>query len=100
MNRIRAIVLGASVLMVATAASGRARSPEVPSASQATPTQSAPGVTESSAPQSAPLFTFRGMTVYLWAPVEPTYDADMNRNSAADPMWEWGMAPAQGDFKR
>jgi hypothetical protein len=95
MNRIGAIVLGASVLMVATAASGRAQSSEIPSASQATPTQSVPDVTESSPRQSTPLFTFGGMTVYLWAPVEPPYDANMNRSSAADPLWESGMPTAQ-----
>ena len=85
MNKIGEIVLGASVLMVATAASGRARSSEVPSASQATPIESVPVVTESRTPQSTPLFMIGGMTVYLWAPMEPTYDLNTKP--------EWRSAP-------
>ena len=100
MNTIGAIALGASVLMVATAASGRARSSEVPSASKATPIEAVPVVTESSAPQSTPLFTIGRMTVYLWAPMEPTYDANTNRNLAADPLWEAGTPTTQEDFRR
>ena len=89
MNRIGAIALGASVLMVATVASGRARSSEVPGASQATSAQSVPAGNESRVPQSTPLFTIGGVVgVYLWAPVEPAYDANANRNIAANPLWE------------
>ena len=89
MNRIGAIALGASVLMVATVASGRARSSEVPGASQATPAQSVPAGNKSSVPQSTPLFTIGGVVgVYLWAPVEPAYDANANRDLAANPLWE------------
>ncbi len=95
MNRMGAVVLGASGLMAATIDAGWSRGAAVPNASQATPTQSVPAVTESIAPQSTPLFTLRGMTVYLWAPVEPTYDANMNRNSAANPLWESGTRISQ-----
>ena len=48
MNRIGAIALGASVLMVATVGSGRAGSSEVPGASRATPAQSVPAGNKSS----------------------------------------------------
>jgi hypothetical protein len=61
MNGIGAIALGASVLMVATVASGRARSSEVPGASQATPAQSVPAGNESRVPQSTPIFTIGGV---------------------------------------
>ena len=89
MNRIGAIALGASVLMVATVASGRARSSEFPGASQATPAQSVPAGGESRVPQSTPLFTIGGVVgVYLWAPVEPAYDANANRDLAANPSRE------------
>jgi hypothetical protein len=89
MNGIGAIGLGASVLMVATVASGRAWSSEVPGASQATPAQSVPAGNKSGVPQSTPLFTIGGVVgVYLWAPAEPAYDANANRNLAANPLWE------------
>jgi hypothetical protein len=89
MNGIGAIALAASVLMVATVASGRARSSEVPGASKATPAQSVPAGNKSSVPPSTPLFTIGGVVgVYLWAPVEPAYDANANRNIAANPLWE------------
>jgi hypothetical protein len=52
MNRIGAVMLGASALIAATVDSGRARSAEVPNASQV---RSVPAVTESSRPQSTPL---------------------------------------------
>jgi hypothetical protein len=98
MNRVGTVVLGASALIAATVDSGWARRVEAPNASQARPTNSVPAVTESSSPQPTPLLTIGRMRVYLWAPVEPTYDANTNRNLAADPLWESGMPTAQGDF--
>jgi hypothetical protein len=61
MNRISAAVLGAFALMAATTASGRARSLEISSASQATPAQSVPAGNESSVSQSTPLFAIGGL---------------------------------------
>ena len=89
MNRIGTIALGASVLMAATVGSGRAGSSEVPGASQATPAQSVSAGNKSGVPQSTSLFTIGGVVgVYLWAPVEPVYDANANRDLAANPLWE------------
>jgi hypothetical protein len=89
MNGIGAIALGASVLMVATVSSGRAGNSDVPGASQATPAQFVPAGNKSSLPQPTPLFTIGGVVgVYLWAPVEPAYDANANRDIAANPLWE------------
>jgi hypothetical protein len=89
MNGISAMALGAFVLTVAAVASGRARSSEVPGTSQATPVQSVPAGNKSGVPQLTPLFTIGGVVgVYLWAPVEPTYDASANRNLAANPLLE------------
>ena len=98
MNRIGAVVLGASALMVATVAAGRAQRSEVPSASQTTTAQSVPAGTGRNIPESKPLFMIGGVGVYLWAPVEPPYDANANRNLAADPLWEAGMSTAQSGF--
>jgi hypothetical protein len=36
------------------------------------------------------LFSIGGMPAYLYTPVEPPYNAAMNRNLAADPIWEPG----------
>lgn len=93
MHRMGAVVLGASALMAATVGSGWARRAAVPSADDASSVP--PAVAESTAPQATPLFTIGGMTVYLWAPVEPAYNANMNRNSAGDPLWESEMPNAQ-----
>jgi hypothetical protein len=88
MNGISAMALGAFVLMVAAVASGRARGSEVPGTSHATPAQSVPAGNKSSVPPSTPLFTIGGVLgVYLWAPVEPAYDANANRDLAAKSLW-------------
>jgi hypothetical protein len=95
MNTISAVVLGASALLVATVASGRAQNSEVPSMSQTAKIQSAPAGTERNMPQLTPLFMIGGVPVYLWAPLEPPYDAHAN---ATDPLWETGMATGQSGF--
>lgn len=95
MNRIGAVMLGASALMVATVASGRAESSAVTSASEATTSRLAP---TGGIPEKTPLFTIGGVGVYLWAPVEPPYNANSNRNGAADPLWEAGMPTAESGF--
>ena len=41
-------------------------------------------------PAPEPLFNIGGIPVDVWAPVEPSYDARINRNLASDPQWEAG----------
>jgi len=98
MKTTGAAVLGVSALMVATAVCARAQSPPTPSISHAvTGSSVAPGI-EGSAPQSRPLFTIAGVGVSVWAPVEPIYDGNANRNLAADPLWEAVPPPAPPGF--
>jgi hypothetical protein len=92
MKIIGAAILGATALMVATAASAREpvqQDPNqlVPSLNQQT---EAPYYTPPPPPvQPAwhPLFTIAGFDGRLWAPIEPHYDANNNRNLAANPLW-------------
>jgi hypothetical protein len=93
MNRLVAVALCASALMAATVDDGRTR--EAPRPSQAAPNQSIQAVT-GSASQSTPLFKIGGMTVHIWAPVEPTYNANANRNLSGDALWESGMPTGRG----
>jgi hypothetical protein len=47
-----------------------------------------PGEPGPGAAQEPPaLFTINGLPVRLSAPIEPAYDANANRNLAANPLW-------------
>jgi hypothetical protein len=83
MKMINAVFLTAASLMLGTVAAAQAQSPQLPSASQET---RAPSLQND--PQNAhPLFTIGHLEVHVWAPVEPHYDANMNRTLAGDPPW-------------
>jgi hypothetical protein len=87
MKPIGAAILGATVLTMAAAASPPAQSPQVPSMHQQT---EAPYFTPPPPPVRPAwhkLFTIAGFDGRLWAPIEPHYDANNNRNLAADPFW-------------
>jgi hypothetical protein len=83
-------IMGASALMVATIVSAQAQGPAVPNTSQTTaapvPAQNPQGTVQ----QSVPLFTIAGVPVRVWAPIEPSYDPNMNRTAAEGPMWDAG----------
>ena len=106
MNMIGAVGLGVFALMVVTVASGRAqtspsgrtKNSEVPSISQEKMVQSVPAGTEKSVSEFTPLFMIGRVPVYLWAPVEPPYNPNANRDPAADPLWLAGMATPQSGF--
>lgn len=36
---------------------------------------------------STPVFTFGGLDVRVWAPVEPHYDGDADRDGAGESFW-------------
>jgi hypothetical protein len=38
-------------------------------------------------PGSSPLFTIGGMGVRVWAPVEPHYNGEANRDPTAESLW-------------
>ncbi len=89
------VILGATAIIVAGAASARAQSGDAVGVG--------PGVTEApghvleapfflpdgqtDAQRPRPLFTIGGLQIDLWAPIESYYDANVNRNLAADPLW-------------
>jgi len=96
MKMIGAVMLGASILLLATASPSYAQKPRVLNARQVGPTQSLQGSTEGSVPQSQPLIMIgAGVGVHLWAPVQPPYDTHANRNFAADPLWEAAIGTSQ-----
>jgi hypothetical protein len=86
MNPIGAIILSATTLMVATVAA-RAQSPQDQSANQVIQAPFFLPDSQPNEPASHPLFTIAGIPAYVWAPVEPHYDANNDRNLAADPFW-------------
>ena len=75
----------------------------VAAASTAVPTQAQPAIDQTQTTQApfydpttqappAPesLFNIGRVPIDVWAPVEPPYDAHMDRNLASDPLWEAG----------
>jgi hypothetical protein len=87
MNMIRSVALGATVLMAATSVSALAQSPQVPNSSGTTEAP-VPAAPQQNGRQSRPLFTIGGLEVHLWAPVEPYYNANINRPIAEVPLWD------------
>jgi hypothetical protein len=41
-------------------------------------------------PQSSTLFTIGGLDLHIWAPVEPHYNGEANRDPAGEPLWTPG----------
>ncbi len=98
MGRIGAVVFGATVLGWATVASAQAQNVRASDASQSGQASWLQGHAEANAPRALPLATVGGVEVYLWAPVEPSYDSHANRNFTADPLWEADMGTAPSGF--
>ena len=98
MKRTGAAVLGLFAVMVATGVSAAAQSPQTPGISHEVTGSSVASGTEGSVPQSHTLFTIAGVGVSVWAPVEPFYNGNANRNLAADPLWEAVPPPAPSGF--
>jgi hypothetical protein len=92
MKSIGAIVSGVIVVVAAATANGQERNAVLSSTAHATqaPYYFSGGVEQSDRQSPAPLFTIGGFGVHAWAPVEPPYDADADRNLAADPRWAAG----------
>jgi len=76
-----------AAITLATIASAQAQNPQVPSQDQTTTAPALVPNPTPNPPQSRPLFTIGHFEVHLWAPVEPPYDANDNRNQAANPVW-------------
>lgn len=83
MNTTGVLAFGALSLMITAAASAQTR--HIQSESRSTP----PAQTlEAPSGQNPPIFIIGHLPVYIWAPVEAPNDAHMNRNGAANPIWE------------
>jgi hypothetical protein len=83
MNTIGASFLRTFVVAVVATAAVGSRSPEMVGTSHATVAGTTSAGSEASGQQPRKLFTIGG----LWAPVEAPYNAKMNRNLAAAPLW-------------
>jgi hypothetical protein len=97
MKMFSTLALAAFALVVATAASAQVKKPAadppprpVPAESQTVTAQPVPTNPDATVNQPRPLFNIGNLPVDVWAPVEPPYDANMNRSQAANPVWEEG----------
>jgi hypothetical protein len=84
MNTAGVLILGTFVAVMATACSG-------PEQTLASSTEQQIGASSSSVVREASgsplLFEIGGLPVHVWAPVQPGYNTEANRNLAADPLW-------------
>jgi hypothetical protein len=97
MKLLVTLTLTASALVAATTASAQVKKPTadppprpVQAESQTVTAQSVPTNPDATVSQPRPLFNIGNLPVDVWAPVEPPYDANMNRNQAANPVFEQG----------
>jgi hypothetical protein len=84
MNRCVAVVFGVVAVAGAATANGQEQYPQAPGVGQATEPGLVPGQDDR---QSLRLFTLDGLDVQVWAPLEPHYDAEANRNLAGQIIW-------------
>jgi hypothetical protein len=90
MHPIMAVAFGGLAVMAASTANGQERSSPMPDTGHAFGIGSAADGAAQDQPQSRPLFTVGGLDVRVWAPVEPHYNGDANRDPAAESLWRAG----------
>ncbi len=83
-NRCVVVVFGLVVVAGARSANGQEQYPQPPGVGQVTEPGSVPGQDDR---QSRVLFTLDGLDVHVWAPLEPHYNAEANRNLAGQSIW-------------
>jgi hypothetical protein len=95
MRMLATLVLGASALAVAATASAQVKKPaadapirQVPAAGQTMKAAPVPANPEGSVNAPLPLFKIGNVPVDVWTPLEPPYDSRMNRDQAANPIWD------------
>jgi hypothetical protein len=86
MNQVCAVAFSVFVLVGATTAHAQEQDPEMPSVSHFSGTEPAGAGSMQDDQQSHPLFTFGGLDIRVWAPVEPPYNARANGNLAERPF--------------
>jgi hypothetical protein len=87
MNPIMTAALGSLALLAASAAYAQQRNSPAAGASYVFGAGPASGGSPVDAPGSSPLFTIGGVGVHVWAPVEPHYNGEANRDPAAESLW-------------
>ena len=95
MKILAALMLGASALVVADTAFAQVRKSAVdaptrqlPAATQTMRAAPVPANPEASVNAPISLFKIGKVPVIVWTPVEPPYDARLNRTAAANPLWD------------
>jgi hypothetical protein len=84
MNRCVVVVFGLVVVAGARSANGQEQYPQPSGVGQVTEPGFVPGQDDG---QSRRLFTLDGLDVHVWAPLEPHYNAEANRNLAGQTIW-------------
>ena len=88
MNQIMALAFGGLAVMAASTAHGQERSTLTPDTGHTLGIGPAADGSPPGEPRSSPLFTLGGLDVHVWAPVEPHYNADANRDPAGEAFWD------------
>jgi hypothetical protein len=84
------VTLVGTLLMVTATAYGQQRNPETTVSARETLVAPSLAVGPAQHRRIPPLFTFDGIEVRAWAPVQAHYSAQANRNLAALPIWNAG----------
>jgi hypothetical protein len=87
MNQLVAVAFGGLAMLAAAATHGQERTAPSPDAGYTVGTGPASGGASPGEPRAAPLFNFGGLDVGVWAPVEPPYSTDGDRDPAGESFW-------------
>jgi hypothetical protein len=93
-----AVGLAASAALLTAVVPARAQPKPAPTTGPTVTGQSTTSTIETPAPPAGPrpLFRAGNVTVGIWAPIQAPYNANNNRNLAANPIWQTDMARPSG----
>jgi hypothetical protein len=89
MNRTIAVAFGGFAVLAASTAYGQERSSPIIEAGHVFGAAPSADDFARGEPRSS-LFTIGGLNVRVWAPVEPHYNGEANRDPAAESLWSAG----------
>jgi hypothetical protein len=84
MNQLISVAIGGLALVAASTAHGQDLRPLSPDGGYVFGAGPEPVPDE---PRTSPLFTLGGLDFRVWAPVEPDYSIESNRDPAGEPLW-------------
>jgi hypothetical protein len=90
MHPIMAVAFGGLAAIVASTANAQEPSSPILDTGHAIGIGSAADNAAPDQPPSRPLFTVGNLDVRIWAPMEPHYNGDANRDAAAESLWAPG----------